>query len=326
MDTRPADPENSGIRRIRRRHGRVAASETYRHEAMLRPDARTWGAARKVIMAGGRVVNMKMVDESGRVALNETSKLVRHPTPSSGTESATRVADVLLVFSAKQQWVGVTEIAECLSLNKAVVHRILRSLESRRFVVADGSQGRYSLGPAAAAMGARALGDLDLRKAAMPVLRRLQAETSETATVSVLLGTARTYLDQVVSPQEIKMTVELGRPFPLYLGASSKALLAASPEDVRQQVLADAELEPARLERLEQELHQIACTGVAHSSNERQAGAASVASAVFGPDERVVGCISLCGPAARFEQTTVTAYEPLIRDAAREVSQRLLGE
>ena len=71
------------------------------------------------------------------------------------------------------------------------------------------------------------------------------------------------------------MTVELGRPFPLYLGASSKALLAASPEDVRQQVLADAELEPARLERLEQELHQIACTGVAHSSNERQAGAAS---------------------------------------------------
>ena len=27
-----------------------------------------------------------------------------------------RVADKLLVFSAKQQWVGVTEIAECLSL------------------------------------------------------------------------------------------------------------------------------------------------------------------------------------------------------------------
>ena len=72
---------------------------------MLRPWMLTWGAARKVIMAGGRVVNMKMVDESDRVALNETSKLVRHPTPSSGTESATRVADVLLVFSAKQQWV-----------------------------------------------------------------------------------------------------------------------------------------------------------------------------------------------------------------------------
>ena len=53
VDTRPADPENSEIRRIRRRHGRVAASETYRHEAMLRPDARTWGAARKVIISRG---------------------------------------------------------------------------------------------------------------------------------------------------------------------------------------------------------------------------------------------------------------------------------
>ena len=99
----------------------------------------------------------------------------------SGTESAGRVADVLLLLASGPPCLGVTEIARELDLSKAVVHRILRSLASRQLVRADG--GAYGLGVAAAAMGARALRDLDLRTVALPVLRRLQAQTNETTTV-----------------------------------------------------------------------------------------------------------------------------------------------
>jgi IclR family transcriptional regulator, acetate operon repressor len=263
------------------------------------------------------------------VPFTGTALLVGRPTPPSGTESASRVADVLLSMAAGPQRLGVSEIARALGLSKTVVHRILRSLEARGLVAADAEDGRYSLGPAAAALGARALRDLDLRAVAMPTLRRLQAETNETTTVSALIGTARVYLDQVVSLSEIKMTVEVGRPFPLHAGASSKAVLAAAPEELRRQVLAGSlpqltERTVTDRRKLEKELEQIArAGGIAVSHGERQEGAGSVAAPVFGADGAVVGAISLCGPVARFTPQAVRRYRPLVREAAHGISTRL---
>ena len=152
-------------------------------------------------------------------------------TPASGTVSADRVADVLLTFAGTGGSLGVSEISRRLGLSKAVVYRILRSLVSRRLLSVDeAGGGRYRLGPAAATLGARALRDLDLRENALPVLRRLQHESGETATVSELVGVSRVYLDQVSSLKEIKMTVEIGRPFPLHAGASSRTILAFASE------------------------------------------------------------------------------------------------
>lgn len=270
---------------------------------------------------------MPSADHTG-VPLIGTESLIGGKTPPSGTESASRVADVLLLMAAGPHRVGVSEIARALHLSKTVVHRILRSLESRHLVTADGEHGRYSLGPSAAALGARALRDLDLRSVALPVLRRLQAETNETTTVSALVGTARVYLDQVVSLSEIKMTVEVGRPFPLHAGASSKAVLAAAHEELRRQVLEGplprlTTLTTVDRPRLELELDAIARDGVAVTLGERQEGAGSVAAPVFGAEGAVVGAISLCGPVARFTPEAVARYRPLVRDAARGISRRL---
>ena len=67
----------------------------------------------------------------------------------SGTETAARVADVLLLFTRGPAALGVSEIARQLGLSKAVVHRILQSLASRSLVevqharsAADGQPGR----------------------------------------------------------------------------------------------------------------------------------------------------------------------------------------
>ena len=246
------------------------------------------------------------------------------PSPSSGTDAASRVADVLLRLAERPGRLGVTQLARDLGLSKPVVHRILRSLASRHLVAPD--EGRsYSLGPAAAAVGARALQDLDLRRAALPVLRRLHAQTNETATLSTLIGLVRVYIDQVVSLQEIRMTVELGRPFPLHAGASSKAVLAVALEDLRAQVL-DSPLTrftprtPVDAAALAAELTTIGRDGVAVSFGERQHGAGSVATAVFGADGEVAGAISLCGPVDRFDAERVARYRPLVREAGREVS------
>ncbi|QYJ16589.1 Transcriptional regulator KdgR [Rubrobacter xylanophilus DSM 9941] len=251
--------------------------------------------------------------------------------PNSGTEAATRVADVLLSFMNGSEALGVSEISRRLGLSKAVVHRILSSLASRGLVTLDGGSRTYRLGPAAAALGARALAGLELRRVALPVLRRLQRETGETTTLSELVGTARVYLDQVPSLKEIKMTVEVGRPFPLHAGASSKAILAFAPPELREQVLAGplealTPLTPTDRAELEAEISRIREAGTAVSRGERQRGAGSVAAPVIGVDGYAVGSISVCGPVDRFGEETVERMRPLVRDAAREISGVLGGE
>lgn len=251
--------------------------------------------------------------------------------PDSGTEAATRVADVLLLFASGPAALGVSEISRRLGLSKTVVHRILRSLVSRGLVASNARGRNYSLGPAAAALGARALADLELRRVALPVLRRLQRETGETTTLSELVGTARVYLDQVPSFKEIKMTVEVGRPFPLHAGASSKAILAFAPPELCEFVLEGPleTLTPLTLTdrgELEAELARVRETGTAVSCGERQSGAGSVAAPVIGMDGYALGSISVCGPVNRFGEEIVGRMRPLVLDAAREISRALRGE
>jgi IclR family transcriptional regulator, acetate operon repressor len=243
-----------------------------------------------------------------------------------GTEAAGRVADVLLAFLDGPRSLGVSAIARRLDLSKAVVHRILQTLVQRGLLAPDPTSRGYLLGPAAAAVGARALRDSDLRTVAMPVLRELQRVTGETTTLSALVPGGRVYLDQVESTSEIKMTVELGRLFPLHAGSSSVCMLAFLPDDQIDAVLAgplerltDRTLVDPR--DLRQRLAEVRRRGYASSEGERQAGAGSVAAPVFGLDGLVEGAISVCGPAARVDAAARDRFVPLLISAADSISR-----
>ncbi|MFE9959291.1 IclR family transcriptional regulator [Micromonospora sp. NPDC005299] len=245
-----------------------------------------------------------------------------------GTTAAARVADVLLLFLGGPESLGVTSIANHLGLSKAVVHRILVSLVSRGLLAMDGKTRRYHLGPAAAAVGARALRGLDAREIALPVLTRLRDETGETTTLSMRVDRARVYVEQVGSPREIRMLVALGRRFPLHAGSSSKAILAFLRTDVQERILSEplerlTDQTIVDVAALRDELARIRRSGVATSLGERQAGAGSVAAPLLGLDGYSVGAISVCGPAERFGGDRSHQYQSLVSEAAQAISRKL---
>ena len=243
-----------------------------------------------------------------------------------GTESAERVADVLLSFTRTDEPLGVSSIARELDLSKAVVHRILQSLVSRHLIQYSPESRDYRLGSAGAALGARALRLLDIRTLARIPLMDLRDATGETTTLSLLSGDKRMYIDQYESPNEVKMTVELGRMHPLYAGASSRAILAHLPDEFVTRVAADGleALTPetmTTLSELRESLDWVRDLGYARSAGERQADAGSIAAPIFGPQHDVIGSISICGPAARFDDESVSRFAPLLIDAAKRVSE-----
>ena len=245
-----------------------------------------------------------------------------------GTESANRVADVLLAFSRSDRPLGVTQIARELGLSKAVVHRILQSLTSRSLVQAVPGDAAYVLGPAAIGLGTKAWGQLDVRRVAAPVLQRLRDQTRETTTLSVLVGHRRIYLDQFESPQEVKMVVEIGPQYPLHSGASSRSILAHLPQDFIDDAVRELLLRPAgrRRRRLPGHARPGARDRLATSINERGTGAASIAAPFFDAGGHVLGSISSSGPASRYSADVDEKHQThaaQVVSAARTITQLL---
>jgi DNA-binding IclR family transcriptional regulator len=245
-----------------------------------------------------------------------------------GTDTADRVADVLLLFAQADRPLGVSEIARSLSLSKAVVHRILQSLAGRSLVWAAAGESRYILGPAASTLSMKAWSQLDLRSLAGPILRRLRDRTRETTTLSVLIGHQRIYLDQYESPQEVKMVVELGPRFPLHSGASSRSILAHLPQAVIDNVVAQLqELRPdLDVHDYLRRLAEVQRKGYAVSLNERGTGAAAIAAPFFDAAGNVLGSISSSGPVFRYGEEGHEGHVRLVMDAAEAITSLLAQE
>jgi DNA-binding IclR family transcriptional regulator len=246
----------------------------------------------------------------------------------SGTESADRVADVLVSFTRSDRPLGVSQIARDLGLSKAVVHRILQSLASRSLVQVVPGDARYALGPTAVGLGTKAWSQLDVRSLAAPMLRRLRDQTRETATLSVLVGNRRIYLDQYESPQEVKMVIEIGPQFPLHTGASSRSILAFLPQAFIDEVMTELiDVRPTvDAEEYLRGLAQVREQGYATSTNERNTGAASIAAPFFDASGNVLGSISSSGPAARYAEPADAAHQEHVAQvlsAAHAITQVL---
>ncbi|HEX8993022.1 MAG TPA: helix-turn-helix domain-containing protein, partial [Anaerolineales bacterium] len=57
-----------------------------------------------------------------------------------------RALDVLLCFTAEHPNLTLTQISERIGIHKSTVHRLLGTLESKRFVERDEATGSYHLG------------------------------------------------------------------------------------------------------------------------------------------------------------------------------------
>ncbi|GAA0715647.1 IclR family transcriptional regulator [Dactylosporangium roseum] len=246
--------------------------------------------------------------------------------PGQTVATVERAMDVLIHFSrVSTPDLGVTEIATALSLSKAAVHRILTSLRTRNLVDFDAQTRRYRLGPLALNLGLTYLSHIGVRAVARPELAALSAATNETATLSIRIGDGRVYIDQVVPSREIAMSVEVGVPYPLHAGGSSKALLAFLPREEIDRVLAGGL--PALTDKtitsvtaLRRDLARVRTRGYAISAGERQSGAASVAAPILDGMGHVVAVVSVSGPAGRLEVDKVT---PALLAAIERISAQL---
>jgi DNA-binding IclR family transcriptional regulator len=227
-------------------------------------------------------------------------------------------------FSYTEPVLGVSELSRRLGLAKSTVHRILTTLLDEGFVQ-KAADGRYRLGFRLYELGQLVVSSLELREVAHPTLERLRNDTGETVHLAVLEGADVVYLERFESPSTLRLFGRLGRRMPAHSTSSGKCLLAFSPPEVIDAVVAAGlpRLAPRTITSramLVRVLRQVRRDGYASSIDESEPGATSVAAPVFGVDGTVIAAVSVAGPSLRITPESIPRYSRLVRRAADAIS------
>lgn len=235
-----------------------------------------------------------------------------------------RALGVLLAFSRETPTLGVTDLSERLGLTKSAIHRILRSLMAHGMVTQDMGTRAYSLGFRVLALAAGVAGEAGLRQVCAPHMHWLRAATEETIGLYVVAGDVRMCLEELESPQLLRMAAGVGRCFPLESGASSKALLVGGPANADLWRRATGRLSVDTRTRLEAELERLRATGYLVTRGETVAGSASMAAPIrVGARNEVMAALSIAGPASRFDDAHAERYAPLLLEAVGRIERDL---
>ncbi len=272
-------------------------------------------------MAQTRNPAMPHPDEEGNAPGAGTDQDERDSAALRGVD---RALGVLLAFSRETPSLGVTELSERLGLTKSAIHRILRSLMAHGMVTQDPETRSYSLGFRVLALAAEVPGEASLRQICLPHMHWLRAETEETIGLYVVAGDVRMCLEELESPQLLRMAAGVGRCFPLDSGAASKALLIAGPANADLWRRATGRLSAERRARLEDDLERLRATGYIVTRGETVAGSSSIAAPIrVSARGEVLAALSIAGPASRFDDVRIERFAPLLIEAVERIARDL---
>lgn len=246
-------------------------------------------------------------------------------------QSLRRAAAILRTFDEAEPQLTVSEIARRHGLHKSTVSRILSTLADEGLVWQDTRSGRYSLGLGLVELAGVALGQIDVRAAAMSHIEHLADGVGETVTVSVLRGNEAVTVAQVASHHTVRHVSWIGRRSPLRTTAAGKVFLAArvaSGQEWTSLGLPGAANmgNPDAAPEMISEMRLIQRRGFATEIDEFEPGGAGIAAPIQDASGSVVAALAIHGPSDRFgSEQRLAALSPLRKtatDIARELGAR----
>jgi DNA-binding IclR family transcriptional regulator len=251
------------------------------------------------------------------------------PVKGRGTiQSVDRAARILKVLASGPRRLGVSEIADRLSLTRPTVHGLLQTLQAHGFVEQDRDSDKYQLGAGLLQLGNSYLDLNELRSRSIVHAERLASRADAAVRVGVMHGASVVIVHHVFRPDTTLQILEVGAELPLHASALGKAMLAYSSEQAIDDLLADP---PPRLTSrtltpavLRDQLAQIRERAFATEKDEAILGESSIASPIFDHSGHAVGAVGVVGDSDRImPRGPARQLSSAVAEAARGVSREL---
>src|SRR5271165_5340663 len=210
---------------------------------------------------------------------------------------STAVERTILILEAVGQREGGMSNADFhrkLKIPKSSASYILRTLEQHGYVRRDRDNGKYRLGMKVLSLSRAALSGMDIREAALPIMRHLVDQIHLTTHLAILDHGEAVYVEKVETPGFIKMDTWIGRRMEVHSTAVGKALLAYLDSKERDVILRHrgglkklTTHTITTLPRLLNELERVRELGYAVDDEENSLGARCVGAPIFNGEGNV---------------------------------------
>ncbi len=238
--------------------------------------------------------------------------------------SVAKAMELLEALLARRAPMTLRELAGAVGYPKSTVHALLSTLREHG-MVAQGEDGRYTLGIRLFECGCAVSDSWDLSRTARAYLEKLADETGGSSFLSVLEDGYVISLDQCTGGSGVQVVPEVGFRLPLHATSQGKLLLATLPDHEivrRMQRVGMPVFTPhtiADVETLLSRAAEIRARGYAVEDGEYKIGLRSVSAPVYDVNGRVCCAIGVVG---LFRKVSSEEFQRIIGQVARH-AQRL---
>lgn len=245
-----------------------------------------------------------------------------------GIQSIEIGSRILVAMAEARQPLPLKDVARGCNMSAAKVHRYLVSL-TRTNLVAQEGDGRYSIGPAAIALGLAGLYSLDVVRIASDSLTELRDSSGETAVLANWSNAGPVIIRIEESSRPVFMNVRVGSTLPLMRSAVGRIFASYLP---KQDTAALIESGRRSLNRSGKRENQpstddiIATTrrhGIAVVDGDLVPGVTALAAPVFDHRARIIASIGLLGGPEHLNASMSSHAATLLKRTADSISLRL---
>ena len=241
--------------------------------------------------------------------------------------SVANALDLLEQFQGDAAEISLSDMSRRLQLCKNNVFRLLATLQSRNYVEQNTKTEKYRLGVKTVELGQTVVRQLGRYVDARSIMESLVKDCNETACMSVFQDMCTVNLDVVECSHPLRVIPHIGEFLPAYCTASGKLHMAYLAEEVLRKYIEEFQLlqrAPHTItnpEYLQTHLRQIAEQGYAIEDQELELGVRCVAVPIHDYSSRIIGAITLMGPAQRFDDERIkSTIVPLLIKGAAHIS------
>jgi|TARA_A100001391_G_scaffold205447_1_gene206347 IclR family acetate operon transcriptional repressor len=238
---------------------------------------------------------------------------------------------LLEILAEHETGCRLTDLAMLAKLSLSTTHRLLTTLEKRRFVEFNRQETLWHIGRQSFAVGSTFVRERNFVTAAMPYLRQLRDTSRETANLGVIVDGEVVFLTQVESREIMRAITRVGGRAPMVCSGMGKAILAAySGSDVMAitKRYGLRQVTPNSITRhadLVTDLEAARAAGYAVDNEEFVAGLRCIASVVYNHLAEPICAISISGLSSRISLDRIPPLGEQVRGAANGMTAAIGG-
>lgn len=263
-------------------------------------------------------------------AAEKPHSLPANPEDNSG--STAKALRILEAVTDDSRPTSIAELAAMLRLSKPTAHRIGTALENLGYLEREPGSRRFIEGNRLINLALKVLQAASARGPRHGIIQSLSETIGETCNMGVMSGTEVVYLDRVEAIWPLGLRFEPGSRVPLHCTSLGKLFLSYLPEDQLSSFVSVLSLTRYTQNTitdeasLAAEVAEIRRDGFAVDNQEFMSGVVCIAVPIAADDGRLLAGIALSAPEARMTLEQAREYVPMLRDAARKLSETFAAE